>query len=256
MNRRTLVLAVAATHPAFLLAQRASAQPAPIRIYVSNGIRAAVEQLRLQCERAAGHPLAIEYSAAALLKKRIDAGEPFDAVLLTAEATDALVQEGKVAAATRVDVARAGLGLGIRSGGRKPDLGSPEAFQRALLSAKSITYAKDGASRALIEKIYDRLGIAAAVQPKVILQTAPDTPQTAVASGQAEMLIAPVSEILPAHGVELAGRLPEDLQSYIRFQGGVSANTGNAEASRVVIQFFSGPRAAAAYRALGLEPAH
>ncbi len=232
------------------------AQPAPIHVLVSNGVRAVVEDLQSQCEKAVGHPLAIQYSAAALLKQKVDAGEQFDVALLTTEVTDELIKEGKIPADSRVDLGRVGVGVGIRSGAPKPDISSPEAFKRTLLSAKSITYAKDGAARVLIEKIYDRLGIANEVKPKIILQSVPGTPQTAVADGHAEMVMTLISEILPIKGIELLGPVPKELQSYVSFRGGVSANTENAEASRAVVKFFISPKVAPAYKNRGLEAAH
>jgi len=231
------------------------AQPASIRVLVSNGVRAVVEDLQPQCEKTIGHPLAIEYSAAALLKQNVDAGEQFDVAFLTTEVTDELIKEGKVTAESRVDLGRVGVGIGIRAGAPKPDISSPDALKRTLLNAKSITYAKDGAARKLIEKIYDRLGITNEVQPKIMLQSVPGRPQTAVADGQAEMVMTLISEILPVKEVELVGPVPKELQSYVSFRGGVSADTKNAEASRAVVKFFTSSKAAAAYRARGLEPA-
>ena len=236
--------------------QRSPAQPAPVRVLVSNGVRAVVEDLQQQCEKAIGHPLAIEYSAAALLKQKVDAGQRFDVALLTMEVTDELIKEGKIPAASRVDLGRVGVGVGIRSGAPKPDITTPDAFKRTLLNAKSITYAKDGAARILIENIYDRLGIANEVKPKIILQSVPGTPQTAVAEGKAEMVMTLVSEILPVKGIELVGPVPKELQSYVSFRGGVSANSQNAEAARAVVKFFTSSKAAPAYKARGLEPAH
>jgi molybdate transport system substrate-binding protein len=236
-----------------LLAQFASAQPAPIHVLVSNGVRAVVEDLQAQCEKAVGHPLAIEYSAAALLKQKVDAGQQFDVALLTTEVTDELIKEGKVAADSRVDLGRVGVGLGIRAGAPKPDISTPDALKRTLLNAESITYAKDGAARVLIEKIYDRLGIANEVKPKIILQSVPGTPQTAVAHGKAEIVMTLVSEILPVKGVELVGPVPKELQSYVSFRGGVSANTKNVKASRAVVKFFTSADAGLAYKARGLE---
>jgi len=231
------------------------AQPATIHVLVSNGARAVAEDLRAQCEEAIGHPLAIEYSAAALLKQKVDAGEQFDVALLTQEVIDELMKEGKVAADSGVDLGRVGLGIGIRSGAPKPDISTPDALKRTLLNAKSITYAKDGAARVLIEKIYERLGISSEVQPKIILQSIPGRPQTAVADGHAEMVMTLVSEILPVKGVDLVGAVPKELQSYVRFRGGVSTNTKDAEASRAVVKFLSSAKAGSAYKARGMEPA-
>jgi molybdate transport system substrate-binding protein len=232
-----------------------AAQPAPIHLIVSNGVRAVVEDLQPQCEKAVGHPLTVEYGAAALLKQKVDAGEPFDVALLTTEAADQLIQEGKIAAGSGVNVARVGVGVGIRAGAPKPDISTPDALKRTLLNAKSITYAKEGAARVLIEKIYERLGIADQVKPKVVLQSPPGNPQTAVADGQVEMVMTLVSEILPVKGIELVGPVPKELQSYVSYRGCVSANTKDPEASRAVAKFFTSSKAAAAYKARGLEQA-
>ena len=231
------------------------AQPAPIHVLVSNGVRAVVEDLQPQCEKAIGHPLAVEYSAAALLKQKVDAGEQFDVALLTTEVTNELIKEGKIPAESGADLGRVGVGIGIRAGAAKPDIGTPETLKQTLLKAKSITYAKDGAARILIEKIYERLGISSEVKPKIMLQSVPGTPQTAVADGKAEIVMTLVSEILPVKGIELVGPVPKELQSYVTFRGGVSANTKNAEASRAVVKFFTSAKAAPAYKARGLEQA-
>ena len=249
-------IAATATGFALLFVPPALSQAAPIHVLVSNGVRAVVEDLQPQCEKAIGHPLAIEYSAAALLKQKVDAGESFDVALLTTEVTDELIKEGKIAADSRVDLGRVGVGVGIRAGAPKPDIRTPDAMKKTLLQAKSITYAKDGAARILIEKMYDRLGITNEVKPKIMLQSIPGRPQTAVADGQAEIVLTLVSEILPVKGVELVGPVPKDLQSYVSFRGGVSANTKNVDASRAVVKFFTSAKAAPAYKARGLEPAH
>lgn len=253
MKQRSIAAVLAAC--VFLLVPQSGAQPALIHVFASNGVRAVVEDLQSQCENAIGHSLAIEYSAAALLKQKIESGAPFDVVLLTREATDELIKEGKVSAESRVDLGRAVVGLGIRAGAVKPDISTPDALKRTLLNAKSITYAKDGASRVLNEKLYDRLGIAAEMKPKIILQSVPGRPQTSVADGQAEMVMTLVSEILPANGVELVGPLPQEFAAYVSFRGGVSANTRNAEASRAVLEFFTSANATRAYRARGLVQA-
>jgi molybdate transport system substrate-binding protein len=240
----------------FTLAYSTAAQPVPLRVFASNGIKAVVEELQPKCERAIGHPLAIEFNSAAVLKQRIDGGEAFDVALLTKETLDALIKEGKVTARTRTDLARAGIGVGIRAGAPKPDISTPDAMKRALLNAKSVTYAKEGASRLLLEKMYERLGITNEMKPKVILQTVSGRPQSAVAEGQAEMVLTLIPEILPVHGIQLAGPLPGDLQSYVNFRAGVSTNSNNAEAGIALIRFLTSAAAAPAYKAKGMEQIH
>ncbi len=241
---------------AFTFARPAASQPAPLRVFASNGVKAVVEELQPKCEHAIGHPLAIEFNSAAALKQRIDGGEAFDLALLTNEVIDALIKEGKIVAGTQTDLARAGIGVGIRKGAPKPDISTPDAMKRTLLNAKSVTYAKEGASRMLLERIYDRLGIANEMKSKVIFQTVSGRPQAAVAEGQAEMVLTLIPEILPVPGVQLAGPLPKDLQGYINFRAAISASSNNAEAGKALIRFLTGPVAAPVYKAKGMEQTH
>jgi molybdate transport system substrate-binding protein len=124
-----------------------TAQVKTVRALVSNGMKGAMEELRPQCERAIGHPLTLQFSSTAALKKRIQDGEAFDLTIITDEAVDDLVKQGKLASSTVV--ARSELGIGIRAGVAKPDIRTVDALKRALGDAKSITYPQDGASRVI-----------------------------------------------------------------------------------------------------------
>lgn len=231
----------------------AAAQTEPLRVLVSNGLKAVVVDLQPKAEQAAGRPLAMEFGTTASLKQKIEGGERFDAALITADAIDALAKEGKIAADSRAELARAGIGVGIRAGAPKPDIATPDALKRSLLAAKSITYARDGASRVQLTKMFEQMGIAPAVTPKVALEGGSARSAARVASGQSDMLLTLVSEILPAPGVELVGPLPEQLQSYIYFKGGVSPQARHAESARTLIRFFTAPAAAPVFKAKGME---
>jgi molybdate transport system substrate-binding protein len=141
MNLRSLTLALAAT------AAISAAQNSAVRVLVSNGLKAAMEDLQPQCERAVGHPLAIQFNSTAGVKKKIEAGEGFDVTMITTEAIDDLIKQGKIAGNSRASIGRSELGIGIRTGAAKPDIRTTEALKRALREAKSITYPQDGASR-------------------------------------------------------------------------------------------------------------
>ena len=138
----------------FLFPRQARAQSAAVRVFSSNGIKAVMEELLPQCERAIGHTIEIQFNSAAVLKQKIDAGEAFDVAILTPALIDELIQQGKIAPGTRSDIARSGIGIGVRAGAPKPDISTPAALKQALLHAKSITYARVGASRTYIEKMY------------------------------------------------------------------------------------------------------
>ena len=256
MRKRWIVAGLAAVNIGFffLLPREARAQSSAVRVLSSNGIKAVMEELLPQCERAIGHPIEIQFNSAAVLKQKIDAGEAFDVAILTPVLIDDLIQQGKISTGTRSDIARAGIGIAVRAGARKPDISTPAALKEALLHAKSITYARVGASRTYIEKMYERLGIADAVRGKIILQDASGRPQTSVAEGAAEMVITLISEILPVPGIELVGPLPAELQTYITLAAGVGAHAHNAEAAQALIRFLTGPAAAPTFKAKGMEP--
>jgi molybdate transport system substrate-binding protein len=253
---RSIARTIAATTVGFifLCAQDAAAQGTPVRVLVSNGMKAALEELQPQCERAIGHPLALQFNSTASVKKKIEAGEAFDVTIITIEAIDDLIKQGKLASASRTDLARSELGIGIRAGGAKPDIRTAGALKQTLRETKSITYPQDGASRAYIEKMFERLGIAADVKPKIILAPGSGPATESVAAGQAAMVITLFSEIVPVRGVEILGPLPGEFHYDIRFGAAASANAKNAEAARALIGFLAGPKTASTFKAKGLEP--
>ena len=170
------------------------------------------------------------------------------------EAIDDLIKQGKLAAASRKDVGRSELGIGIRAGAPKPDIHTAEALKKSLLAAKSITYPQDGASRAYLEQMFERLGIAAELKPKIILAQGSGPATESVAAGKAAMVMTLFSEIVPIHGVEILGPLPGEYQSDIKFAAATSATSKNADAAKALITFLTGPKAAPVLKAKGIEP--
>ncbi|MGA2712879.1 MAG: substrate-binding domain-containing protein [Bryobacteraceae bacterium] len=252
---RSAALAVAAGSLACvsLLAQSTPTQASTLHVFASNGMRAVVEQLQPECQRTIGHPLAIEYGSTAGLMKKIESGAPFDVAILTSDAIATLVKENKLDAGTRADLARSGIGVGIRKGSPKPNIATAEAFKQTLLAAKSITYARDGASAVYLVKIYDRLGITNEVNSKLILTDGSGPATAKVAAGEATLVLTLISEIMPEPGDEVVGPLPAELQSYINFAIGAGSKTSNAEAARALIALLKGPTAAPVYKAKGME---
>ncbi len=236
-----------------MLAQAAFAQVSPLRVLSTNGIKAALEALKPQCEKAAGRPLAIQYSSSAALKRMIEAGEAFDLAILTPETTADLVKTGKIAPGTAADVARAGIGFGIRAGAPKTDVSTPEAAKQMLLKARSISVVKEGASRPTVDRMFERLGIAAAVASKTTLESGTEKAGESVAQGHSEVEIIPLSEIPLVAGVQTLGPLPGDLQNFLGFQASVGATAKDAAAAKKVILFLTSPAAAPTYKAKGME---
>ncbi|HEV2200557.1 MAG TPA: substrate-binding domain-containing protein [Bryobacteraceae bacterium] len=257
MTRRFIaaVLAVAATvWCGFLTIQATAAENAPVHVLVSNGMKAAMEELQPLAERTIGHPLAPEFSSTAALKKKIQGGEAFDATVITTGAIDSLIKEGKLTAASRTELGRSILGIGIRAGAARPDIRTVDALKKTLRAAHSITYPRDGASRGDLEKMFERLGIAAEIKPKIVLANGSGAAAESVASGQVEMVLTLFSEIVPVHGLEILGPLPGEYQSDVRFSAAASSATKSPEAAKALIAFLAGPQAASVLKAKGLEP--
>ena len=229
------------------------AQSRPVRVLASNGVKAVVEALVPQCEKAIGRPLSIEFNSSTMLKQGIDKGEPFDVAIVTSELMDQLIKEGKIAASTRAAVARSGIGVGVRAGAPKPDIRAADAIKRTLINARAITYAADGASRPHIVNMLERLGIADEVGRKSILEQGSIRSAGRVVNGDAELLITLNSEILPIKGMELVGSLPAEFQSYVTLVAGAGSTASDPTASKAVIAFLTGPGVEATLKAKGME---
>ena len=225
---------------------------APIRVLSSNGVKAVIDDVRPEIERAMGRPLEIEFSTAASLKSRIEKGEAFEATILTPTLLDELVKQGHIAGDSVVNLARSGVGVAVREGAATPDVSTPDALKTTLLNAKSVAFTAEGQSRQTIEEAFNRLGIADAMRPKVML-TGPMGGPAAVAKGEAELAMTLISEILPVPGVQLVGPLPADLQNYVSFAAARSAHAKDPGAADALLRQLSGPTMSAALEEHGME---
>jgi molybdate transport system substrate-binding protein len=186
--------------------------------------------------------------------RKIDANAPADLVTQTREVIDELIRKGKVAAGTKVVFARAGIGVAVKAGAPRPDIGSAEAFKRAMLAAKSVAYSKVGASGLYVAKLMDRLGIADEMRPKTKLVEGVPVAEL-VAKGEAEIGMQQINVILPVAGVEYVGPLPPELQDYVVFAAGLLTVAKEPEAAKAMMSFMSAPAAELLIRKSGMEPA-
>ena len=236
-----------------LLAQGASAKSAEVKVLAGAALQGAFNELVPRFEAATGHKLAIEYGATGTFKNKVEAGEAADLVIIGSDGVDDLVKKGKIAADTRVEIARVGVGAAVRAGAPKPDISSVDAFKAALLNAKSITYTPEGAAGAQMTKVLDRLGIAEQLKAKTKPNTPARVPQ-AVAEGEAELAIASSPSLVGVKGVDFVGLLPTDLQSYFINTAGVVTAAKQPEAAKAFVKHLTTPEAAAVIKAKGMEP--
>jgi len=197
---------------------------AEIKVLASNGVKAALEELAPAFERATGNKVVVTFGLAAALKRQIEAGEAFDLAILTSAGIDDLAKQGKVDAASRASIARSGVGIGIKKGAPRPDIGTPDAFKRTLLNAKSIAYLEDGLTGTYLKVLFQRLGIADSMRSKYKNTRGGE----AVANGEVELGVTQMSEILHQTGAELAGPLPPEIQNYTNFSTAVGAGARQA----------------------------
>jgi molybdate transport system substrate-binding protein len=238
---------------ALFLVQAGGASAAEVKVFSTIGVRAVMQELGSQFERTTGHKLTISFDVANALKRRIDAGESFDVAILTVPVMDELIKQGKIVAESRVIIARGGMGLAVRAGAPKPDIGSTEAFKRALVNAKSITYPKEGLTGIHMAKVMDRLGLAEVMAPKTTL-TGSGSPAELVSRGEVELAAHIIPELLAAQGVELLGPLPPEMQTYIVLPGGVSASAVQPQAAGELLRFLTGPAVIPVIKSKGYEP--
>lgn len=241
---------------AFLLsAFSLAAKNAPVHVLASNGVKAVIEDLQKQAEQAIKRPLAIEYDTSSVVKKRIEDGAAFDVAILTSDVIDDLAKAAKIDPGTRMEIARCGIGVGVRAGAAKPDIKTSDALKKTLLASKSITYAQNGASRTYILQMFDKFGITDVMKAKTVLEQGSDGSNARVADGTAQMILTLVSEILPAPGVQLVGPLPNDVQHYVNFAMGTSKNSKNTDADKALTKFLSSPAVEGTLKAKGMQAA-
>ena len=244
-----IVLAAAAA--AMALSPVAPASAAEVTLLCSNALKSVMEEVGPQFEKASGHKLKIVYAATNTLKARIEKGEEFDAAILGVGATEDLLKQGKLAAGSRVDIVSSTLGVTVRKGAAKPDIATSEAFKKTMLGAKTVAFSKAGLTADYLKVLFQKLGIADAMQPKLVDYRSAE----AVAEGKADIGITQISEILPIADAVLVGPLPADIQERTIFPAGISAASKDPAAAKALLKHLTSPEAARVIKSKGLDPA-
>jgi molybdate transport system substrate-binding protein len=235
----------------FLLFTQPLACAAELHVWTARAGATVLEEIGPAFERATGHQLIVTADLPAPFLKRARAGEPFDILISTEGPIDALLAEGKLAAGTRFEFARSGIGVEVRKGASKPDIATVEAFQRAVLDAESIAYLRIG-SGLYLHDLFQRMGIAERIAAKTTRPES-DTVSELVAAGKVELGLVVSTQILTTPGVDFVGALPQEIQHYIAFVGAVGANSKAPDAARELIELLGSQRARAVIAAQGME---
>lgn len=235
-----------------------SASAAEVKVLTAGAFKQVVVALVPAYEKQSGNKVIVDNDTAGGLKKRIEGGVAFDVAIITPGVLTELTAAGKIVAGSSTAVASVGVGVAVPEGAAKPDISTVDAFKRALLAAKSVAYidpASGGSSGIYIDKLLERLGIADQIRPKAKLKKGGHVADLIV-SGEAELGLHQISEIIPVKGAVLVGPLPKDIQNTTTYAAGLSASTQNKTAAQALIAMFSGPETAAVLKSKGMEPAN
>lgn len=226
---------------------------AEIKVLASGATKEAYVEVVPQFEKISGHKVVTTWTGSANIKKQIAAGEVYDLVIVGGPVIDAFIQQGKVVAGSRVDLMKSGVGVGVRAGAPKPDISSSEALKKTVLAAKSIGYST-GPSGDYVVSLFERMGIADQVKPKLKQVPSGARIGTFITSGEAEIGFQQISELIEVPGVDYLGPLPPEVQKITVFSAGIHSGATQQEAAKELVKFLTAPTAVTAIKKHGMEP--
>lgn len=205
-------------------------------------------------EQRGGQRVVIESVGGVDAARRVQAGEAFDVVFLAADAIDRLIASGHVIAGSRVDLMRSGVAVAVQAGAPKPDIGSEAALRAAVLAARSIGYST-GPSGVALAQLFERWGISAQIQHRLVTPPPGIPVGSLVASGEVALGFQQLSELMHLPGIAVLGPLPEAIQIVTTFSAGICVGTPQVDAVRALLADMCSPMALSAKQAQGMEPA-
>ena len=222
---------------------------ASIRLFSTLAVMGGMRDLAAAFQARSGIEIIAEFAPTVALLQRLRAGEKADIAILTAQGVDDLIAEGIMLPNSHTDVARSFVGVAVKAGAAKPDISTVPAFQAALLAARSVAYSKIGASGLYFAGLIEKFGIAAAVNAKATICASGFTAERLV-SGEADLAVQQISELMVVDGIEVIGPLPPDVQTEAMFSAGLLS-----AAAADFARFLASADAAPVLRRTGLEPA-
>lgn len=231
---------------------------AQVKVIISGGFSTAYRQLLPEFEKTTGISVSTGSGASQgkgpqTIAAQLERGVAFDVVIMSREGLTELMAAGRIVAGTDVDLATAALGAAVRAGAPKPDVTTVEGFKRALLGAKVVAVPQSTSGIYLLKEVFPKLGVVERINVKVFARGSESA--AAVAIGQADIAVQPVSELISVQGIDYAGRLADELQLIQMFSAAIVKGTKQADAAKRLIQFLASDRAAAAITKNGMEPA-
>ena len=227
-------------------------QAAELQILAGGGIAAPLRELATAFESATGHKLVIRFGTTPELIRMAATGGPFDLAVVPVDVTKDAPTRARFAPEDTV-IARAGLGVAVRTGAVKPDIRTPEALKQTLLEARSIASIPESATGYLIARVFERLGITEAMKERIRPQPTPARIVESVANGETELGVF-LTNVLTAPGLDVVGPFPPELQLEVVYTAAVAANARETEAAKAFIAYLKTPGAAAVFRVKGMNP--
>jgi molybdate transport system substrate-binding protein len=247
------LFAGAALAAACALVPVGQALAADITVISGGAARAGVEPLLKRFEEVSGNKVRMSFGTMGLIKEKLDRGERADLLIISSEMADDLAKSGAIVPASRKPLVKVGIGVAVNETASVPDISTPEAFKAALLNAKSIVYVDPtkGTSGKYLVGLFDRMGIAAQLQPKTHLGDGGYVVEP-VGRGEIELGLAQISEIYPVKGIKFAGPLPEPLQKWSEYAA--AATPGASPAVAQLVEFLTGAEAKKVFESKGFVP--
>ncbi|MGB6451327.1 MAG: substrate-binding domain-containing protein [Steroidobacteraceae bacterium] len=228
--------------------------PQPLKLISSMAAREVLAELAAQYQRATGQPVTAEAAGGVDVAKRVQAGEAVDAVVLASTAIEKLIVEGKLLAGSRVDLAKSGVAIAVRSGAARPDVSTEDAIKRAVLEARTLSYST-GPSGVYLEKLFERWGILEKIRSRIVVPPPGVPVGSLVASGAADLGFQQLSELMNLASIEVVGPLPPAIQTLTTFSGGISVRSGAPETARALLDYMASPPALNVKQKHGMDAA-
>jgi molybdate transport system substrate-binding protein len=230
------------------------AQAAEIKVIAANAVKESVLEVISLFEKASGHKVVTVWGGTDAIAKRVGSGEVFDVVIIAGPNIDKLEQEGKVVQGSRIDFARSGVGVAVRTGLPRSDISSAEAVKRAVLGANSVAYSS-GPSGFYITELFKRLGIADQIKDKVKQPASGVQVGELIARGEADLGFQQISELMHVKGIDYLGPLPAEIQSITVYSAGLHSAAPAQDAAKAFMKILTAPESAPIIKKTGMDPA-
>ncbi len=227
---------------------------AEIKVLSSIATREAYLELVPQFEKSSGHKVATTWAGTTAIMERMAAGEIYDLVMMSSSELDQLTKQGKIVSGSRVDLAKSGIGIAVRTGAPRPDVSTPDALKRALRAAKTVGYTS-GPSGVYMGQLVERMGIADEVKAKFRSVPSGGTIGTVIAKGDCEIGFQQVSELVHIPGIDYIGPLPAEVQRVTTFSCGLQTGAPQPDAAKALVAYLTTAAARAVMQKHGLETA-